>query len=362
MNYDLKELRCSVSASLIPWFEINQRDMPWRRNRTPYRVWISELMLQQTRVSQATPYYLRFMRRFPSLKRLAEANLEEVLKAWEGLGYYSRARNLHKTANVIRNQYGGRFPQDPKKIAALPGIGPYTTAAIGSLAFNLNLAVVDGNVIRVLSRLLAIKSDIALHSSKQEFQTLADALLIKGRAGIFNESMMELGATVCLPKNPNCIACPMKDICKANHEGSQARYPVKRKKKKVPHIVVGAAVVKNENGNVLVAQRREDQMLGGLWEFPGGKQESDESIFECVIRELKEELGIDVELDDKIMCVHHTYSHFTMEMHMFWARIQSGEPRAIECRHFKWIALKDIRSLPFSKADLKVIDAITEAD
>ena len=232
MNYDLKELRCSVSASLIPWFEINQRDMPWRRNRTPYRVWISELMLQQTRVSQATPYYLRFMRRFPSLKRLAEANLEEVLKAWEGLGYYSRARNLHKTANVIRNQYGGRFPQDPKKIAALPGIGPYTTAAIGSLAFNLNLAVVDGNVIRVLSRLLAIKSDIALHSSKQEFQTLADALLIKGRAGIFNESMMELGATVCLPKNPNCISCPMKHICKANHEGSQALYPVKRKKRK----------------------------------------------------------------------------------------------------------------------------------
>ena len=362
MNYDLKKFRRSVSASLIPWFEVHQRNMPWRRNRTPYRVWISELMLQQTRVSQATPYYLRFMRQFPSLKKLAEANLEDVLKAWEGLGYYSRARNLHKAANIIQNQYGGRFPQDPEKIASLPGVGPYTTAAIGSLAFNLNLAVVDGNVIRVLSRLFAIKLDIALHSSKQEFQTLADALLIKGRAGIFNEAMMELGAMVCLPQRPDCISCPMKHVCKANYEESQDQYPVKQKKKKVPHLVVGAAVVKNEDGTVLVAQRREDQMLGGLWEFPGGKQEGDESIFECVIRELKEELGIDVELNDKIMCVHHAYSHFTMEMHIFWARIQSGNPRAIECKNFKWIALTDIRSLPFSKADLKVIDEITEAD
>ncbi|MAS98786.1 MAG: A/G-specific adenine glycosylase [Kiritimatiellaceae bacterium] len=362
MNHDLKKLRLSVSASLIPWFEVHQRKMPWRRNRSPYRVWISELMLQQTRVSQATPYYLRFMQKFPSLKKLSEANLEEVLKAWEGLGYYSRARNLHKTAIVIRNHYGGRFPRDPEKIAALPGIGPYTTAAICSLAFNLNLAVVDGNVIRVLSRLLAIKSDIALQSSKKEFQTLADALLIKGRAGIFNEAMMELGATVCLPQNPDCTSCPMMHVCKANYEGSQTQYPVKQKKKKVPKLVVGAAVVKKEDGTVLVAQRREDQMLGGLWEFPGGKQETNESILACVIRELKEELDIDVELFDKIICVNHAYSHFKMEMHVFWARIRSGEPRAIECKNFKWISLTDIRSLPFSKADLKVIDAITEAD
>lgn len=362
MNLELKKLYRCVSSTLIPWFEINQREMPWRRNRTPYRVWISELMLQQTRVSQATPYYLRFMRRFPSLKKLAEANLEEVLKAWEGLGYYSRARNMHKAAKVIRDQYRGRFPRDPQQMAALPGIGPYTTAAIGSLAFNLNLAVVDGNVIRVLSRLLAIKSDIGLQSSKKEFQSIANALLIKGRAGIFNEAMMELGATICLPQNPDCLACPMKKVCKAYHEGSPAQYPIKQKKKKIPHLVVGAAVVKNEDGTVLIAQRREDQMLGGLWEFPGGKKEPDESIHLCVIRELKEELGINVKLSNKIICVHHAYSHFTMEMHVYWAQIQSGKPRSIECNDFKWISLEDIRTLPFSKADLKVIDAITKAD
>lgn len=362
MNHDLKKLRRYVSSALIPWFEIHQRELPWRHNRTPYRVWISELMLQQTRVSQATPYYVRFMRRFPSLKKLAEANLEDVLKVWEGLGYYSRARNMHKAANVIRDQYGGRFPRDPQHIATLPGIGPYTTAAISSLAFNLNLAVVDGNVIRVLSRLLAIKSDIGLQSSKIEFQSIADALLIKGRAGIFNEAMMELGATVCLPQNPDCSNCPMKKVCIAYREQSPTQYPIKQKKKKIPHIVVGAAVVKNKNETVLVAQRREDQMLGGLWEFPGGKKEPNESIHRCVIRELKEELGINVELSAKILCVDHAYSHFTMEMHVYWAQIKSGKPKSIECKDFKWISLEEIRTLPFSKADLKVIDAITEAD
>lgn len=351
-------LKDAMLHQLLPWFDANQRAMPWRKRRTPYRVWISELMLQQTRVAQAIPYYHRFMRRFPSLKKLAEAPQSEVLKAWEGLGYYSRARNLHKAALLIRERHNGRFPKDPQEIAKLPGVGPYTTAAIGSLAFNHDLAVVDGNVMRVLARLRAIKDDIAQPATKKIFQELADQLLIEGEAGRFNEAIMELGATICLPQNPSCDACPLSSDCQARLTDKVDAYPVKRKKGPVPHIVVGAAVVQNRRGEVLVAQRREDQMLGGLWEFPGGKIEKNETIEQGVVRELQEELGVSITLGKKIVAVNHAYTHFTMKMHTFWAVIKSGEPVAIECQSFRWMEPDRLRDLPFSKADLKVIDAI----
>ncbi|OUX36713.1 MAG: A/G-specific adenine glycosylase [Kiritimatiellaceae bacterium TMED266] len=354
----LAPLNEAIQHQLLPWFDQNQRMMPWRKRRTPYRVWISELMLQQTRVAQAIPYYQRFMRRFPSLKKLAEASQSEVLKAWEGLGYYSRARNLHKAAQIIRDQHSGRFPCDPQEISKLPGVGPYTTAAIGSLAFNLNLAVVDGNVMRVLARLRMIEDDIAQPSTKKKFQKLADQLLVKGEAGKFNEALMELGATVCLPQNPSCDVCPLSTACQAKLLDDVSRFPVKQKKKRIPHIIVGAAVVHNRDGKILVAQRRNDQMLGGLWEFPGGKIESNETIEEGVIRELNEELGISISVEEKIITVKHTYSHFTMEMHTFWARIESGTPVAIECQDVRWKELYELSELPFSKADLKVIDAL----
>jgi A/G-specific adenine glycosylase len=358
----LVSLNEAIQHRLLPWFDKNQRMMPWRKRRTPYRVWISELMLQQTRVVQAIPYYYRFMRRFPSLKQLAEASQTEVLKMWEGLGYYSRARNLHKAAQIIRDQYNGRFPRDPHEISKLPGVGPYTTAAIGSLAFNLNLAVVDGNVMRVLARLLMIEDDISHPATKNKFQELADQLLVKGKAGKFNEALMELGAVICLPQNPSCDACPLSTVCKATLSNVVGSFPVKQKKKRIPHIIVGAAVVRNRNGKILVAQRRDDQMLGGLWEFPGGKIESHETIEEGVMRELNEELGISISVEEKIIIVKHAYSHFTMEMHTFWARIKSGLPVAIECQDVRWMDLNGLRELPFSKADLKVIEALEAND
>ena len=358
MNNDLINLNKRISSDLLPWFEQNQRPMPWRKNRTAYRVWISELMLQQTRVNQVIPYYLRFMEKFPSIKILALSDLQDVLKLWEGLGYYSRARNLHKAAKTICEKFGGIFPEDPDLINQLPGIGPYTTAAIASLAFNKDLAVVDGNVIRVLSRLLAIDSDVSKSSTKKELQIIADNLLVKGKAGKFNESMMELGATICMPKNPNCKECPVIDNCMGYKIGDPSSFPVKKKKAKIPHIIVGAAVVSDGN-KVLISQRRENQMLGGLWEFPGGKKENNESIKECIARELLEELGIIIEIQEKIITVNHAYSHFTMEMHTYWAKIKSGEPKAIDCKTFKWVKLDKIRSMPFPKADIKVLDVIS---
>ncbi len=348
----------AVKTKLLPWFAANKRSMPWRTNRSPYRVWISELMLQQTRVDQATPYFHRFMKRFPSLKSLAAASQEDVLKMWEGLGYYSRARNLHKAARLIVAERGGRFPNTAEEIIELPGVGSYTAAAIGSLAFNLDLAVLDGNVIRVLSRLFAYSKNSRSSAAKKELQRMADDLLVKGSAGDFNEAMMELGATVCLPRNPDCGACPLARVCAGLKSGAPTDFPMKAAKKKTPHIVVGAAVVTNRAGEVLIAQRRAEDMLGGLWEFPGGKVEPGESVEACVARELKEELGINVEVGDFLMTVKHAYSHFTMEMHVFFAKIKSGRPRPIECQDHQWRAISELRDVPYSKADLKIIDVL----
>ncbi len=355
-----QRVKQAVKRRLLPWFAENKRCMPWRSNRTPYRVWISELMLQQTRVDQATPYFRRFMKRFPSLKSLAEASQEEVLKMWEGLGYYSRARNLHKAAKLIVAEFGGRFPSTAEGMLSLPGVGSYTAAAVGSLAFNLDLAVLDGNVIRVLSRLFAYGNDTRSTAGKNALQQLADELLVKGRAGDFNEAMMELGAVVCLPRNPDCGSCPLSRCCQARQAGNPMDYPKKAPKKKVPHLVVGAAVVTGGSGEVLVAQRRTEDMLGGLWEFPGGKLEDGETIQECIARELKEELDIQVKVGEFLVTVKHAYSHFTMELHTYFAEIESGNPKAVECQGFQWLEIADLRRVPYSKADLKIIEALEE--
>jgi A/G-specific adenine glycosylase len=361
-NKQMEQVRKEVFSSLLPWFKKHRRKMPWRSNRTPYRVWISELMLQQTRVDQVTPYFNRFIKQFPSLRALAKASQEDVLKQWEGLGYYSRARNLHKAAQLISTQRGGRFPRTFDELLALPGVGPYTAAAIGSLAFNLDLAVVDGNVIRVLSRLFAYDEMVQRSVAKKQFQSVADFLLPQGSAGDYNEAMMELGATVCTPKNPKCTHCPMANICLAFKQGNPTSFPVKRPRKKVPHLVVGAAVVVNDAGDFLIAQRREKEMLGGLWEFPGGKQEAGETIQECIARELKEELDIKIEVGDFLVTVQHAYSHFTMELHTYFAKIISGQPRPIECQDFKWVNPGNLRRFPYSKADLYIIDELEKQE
>ncbi len=315
-------------------------------------------MLQQTQIVQAAPFFRRFMKRFPTLRSLSEASQQEVLKAWEGLGYYSRARNLHRTAQIIATEWKGRFPRTAADISSLPGIGPYTAAAIGSLAFDLDLAALDGNVIRVLSRLYAYGEDVRSMRAKRELQAMADRLLVYGQAGDFNEAMMELGGLICLPKKPHCPSCPLTAHCKGHAVGFATRFPVRKTKKNIPHLVVGTAVIINARSEMLVAQRRTDRMLGGLWEFPGGKQKENESIEACIARKLKEALGVIVNVGEPLVHVDHAYSHFTMEMHTFFADIQSGRPKALECRAFRWLSVGQLRELPFPKADLKVIEAL----
>jgi A/G-specific adenine glycosylase len=388
-----KAVKRAVESRLLPWFATNARDLPWRKNRTPYRVWVAEVMLQQTRVDTVIDYYRRWMKMFPSWKSLAAAPQADVLKCWEGLGYYSRARNLHAASKIIIEKYGGSLPKaltqevfrakaqraqgiSEKERSALrtsrlfvddsfrsiekclrtfPGIGPYTAAAIASLAFSVDAAVVDGNVIRVLSRLFAFGGDTKDAAGKKTMQTRADGLLVKGRAGEFNEAMMELGALVCLPKNPACSGCPLQSVCTAFAKGTPDAYPVMKKKKKMPHITVGAAVTVNRKGEVLIAQRRPDDMLGGLWEFPGGKLEPGETVQDCIARELKEELGVNISVGGFFMTVKHAYSHFTMTMHLYFARIVSGRPRPLHCADYRWVKISELREFAYSKADLHVV-------
>ncbi len=355
---DAARLRKAVRRRLLPWFERHQRVLPWRTNRSAYRVWIAELMLQQTRVDQAEPYFRRFMKQFPSLKRLAAASEQEVLKCWEGLGYYARARNLHRTARRIIKERHGRFPRDYETLKTLPGIGPYTAAAIASLAFNRDHAVLDGNVIRVLSRVTAHEGDIHRTETRRALQAWADALLIPGRAAPFNEAMMELGAIICTPRKPKCERCPLAGVCAARRKGEPEKYPRRRPRGAVPHKEVGAAVVRNRKGEVLIAQRRAQSMLGGLWEFPGGTREPGETMPQCVARELQEEMGIDIRVGERLMVVRHAYSHFTIALHVYRATLRKGRPRAIQCADFRWTPISELRSFPFSRADLHVVERL----
>ena len=354
----LEALRAVAGGALLTWFAANARDLPWRRRRSAYRVWISEAMLQQTRVETATGYYRRFLRRFPSLRALADAPLDAVLKQWEGLGYYARARNLHRAARTIRDEHGGRFPRRADELRTLPGIGPYTAAAVASMAFGEDVAVLDGNVARVLARLLNHDGDIAATSTRRHLQETAQALLPPGRAGDYNEAMMELGATVCGPgAAPRCAECPFGDVCGGRSRA--ARLPVKRARPPVPTVVVGAAVLRDRRGRVLIAQRRPEGLLGGLWEFPGGKREAGESLPDCVRRELREELGVDAEVGEERLVVRHVFSHFRLEMHVFDARLRRGRPRAVDCAAVAWCeTLEDFDRYAFGKADLQVVQAL----
>lgn len=356
----LKPLRAAVRRRLLPWFAKNARDLPWRiEPRPPYAVWISEIMLQQTRVDTVTPYFHRFLARFPGPASLAAAPLRDVLKLWEGLGYYTRARQIQKTAQLLVRDHGGQLPSDPAQLAALPGLGPYTTAAVASFAFGLPLAVLDGNVIRVFSRLLALPDDIGLPATRKKLQQVADALLLRDKPGAANEAWMELGALICTPRVPRCPECPMRSVCHAAKLKTPDAFPKKKKKMKVPHKVVGAAVILNAKNQILIAQRKtEGGLLAGLWEFPGGKVAPGETMARCIARELQEEMGIVLEVGPHLVTVHHAYSHFTIALHAHFARIRFGRPRHIECADHAWVTCDQFADYPFSKADLDIIRAL----
>jgi A/G-specific adenine glycosylase len=342
--------------------------MPWRalpgEARDPYAVWVSEIMLQQTQVATVIPYFIRWMARFPAVEDLAAASQDDVLKAWEGLGYYSRARNLHKAAAAIVQHHNGRLPADRNALLALPGIGRYTAGAILSIAFGLRAAVLDGNVKRVLTRLHDMEDAIGEAATETRLWLLAEALVGAvgpEQAGVLNEALMDLGATVCAPKAPHCLLCPLARECLANERGTQELRPVKASRKALPHFDVTAAVVRRpgEPGRVLIAKRPPTGMLGGLWEFPGGKRHDGETLEECLRRELQEELAIDVEVGRYLIAVRHAYTHFRITLHAFECRLLAGIPQSIGVADWRWVTLDELPEFPFPVTDRKIIGALS---
>lgn len=346
----------------MAWYDVNKRDMPWRDCGDPYKIWISEIMLQQTRVDQATPYFKRFVDHFPTVQALAEAKQQEVLKVWEGLGYYSRARHLHSAAKLVVDKFDGKIPDNREDITELKGVGPYTASAVLSIAFQKPHAVVDGNVIRVLSRYLGIEKDVRRTTTKNNIQEHADELISEERPGDFNQAVMELGATVCTPSNPACEKCPLQTHCVAYKTVKTDQIPYKSPAKKRPHHQIGAGIILNGDDQVLIALRPEDAMLGGLWEFPGGKQADNESMEETVKRELREELGVEVSITKPFMKLDHAYSHFKITLHAYLCELEEGTPEPNSSQEVRWISIDDLEDYPFPKANRKLTQKLMNLD
>ncbi len=314
-------------------------------------------MLQQTQVTTVIPYYLRFLDRFPTLQHLADADLEDVLKMWEGLGYYARARNFHKAANIVISQLNGQVPDTIDGFMTLPGVGPYIGAAVQSIAFGHPLAVVDGNVKRVVARLFCDSTPVNHHSAHNHFKKDADRLLDLNRPEIFNQAVMELGALICTPGSPECDLCPVSKFCCAFAKKMTDAYPKRKKSRKVPtyDIAVGIVIKK---GKILITRRKLDGLLGGLWEFPGGKRNKKETAENACIREIKEETGLTVEILDHLTRVKHAYTHFKIRMEIFYCTVSSGRVRLNGPIDFRWISLNRIGQYPFPRANLKFIPLI----
>ena len=341
-------------TELMNWFTLNQRPMPWRTFSSPYWVWISEAMLQQTQVATVIPYFYRFVDQFPDIETLAAADSQAVLKVWEGLGYYSRARNLHRAAALIVTDFGGGIPSDYDTLQQLPGFGPYIAAAVASIAFEVPVPVVDGNVLRVFSRYWGIPDDIRATKVRNDVFDRLTPLVAMAQPSQFNQAIMELGALVCTPKNPHCTQCPLATDCVALTTHQVSEFPFKSAKPPVPHYTIGVGVIWKD-GKILIGRRRDDQMLGGLWEFPGGKREPGETFEQCLRRELVEELGIEVEVGALLEEITHEYPERCVRLQFFLCRWRAHEPRPLGCPAFAWITREQLGEYSFPAADARLL-------
>ncbi len=347
---------------LLHWWDQGHSDLPWRRSNDPYAIWAAEVMLQQTQIATVIPYYERWMLSFPTISVLAKASLDDVLKLWQGLGYYSRARNLHAAAIIVMDEYDGRLPEDEPELRKLPGIGRYTAGAIASIAFGRPAPVLDGNVIRVLSRLTDLLKDVTLSDTRKELWRLASDLVPAEKPGEYNQALMELGQRVCVPAAPFCTDCPISMFCLARERGTQYERPLRPPKTRVPHYDVVAGVIWQSeisaDAKFLIARRPLDGMLGGLWEFPGGKVEGSENYEEALRREIAEELTIGIRVGRYLGEVKHAYTHFRITLHVFYARHLEGTPQHIGVTDHAWISLSDLDRYAFAVTDLRIIDKI----
>lgn len=315
---------------LLRWYRAAARDMPWRRTRDPYAIWVAEVMLQQTRVDVATPYYERWMERFPTVGALAAADLEDVLRAWSGLGYYSRARSLHEAATIVVAEHGGHVPASAEGLVALPGIGAYTAAAIASIAHGEPIAVVDGNVERVVARLALLRGDPKRAANARTIRSLAGSWLAPRAAGAWNQAMMELGATVCTPRSPRCDVCPVAVLCAAKAAGMQAQVPANRKAAP-PRVERPRFAVVQQAGRVLLVRNPGKGLLAGMWSLPGG------SGARPLATLVREQSGVTIRVQGRAARARHQFSHRTWDMTVRCAHVTGGVAARGPHREVRWV-------------------------
>jgi A/G-specific adenine glycosylase len=358
MMKDADKIKNLLNRQLLAWYRSNQRSLPWRETCDPYRIWISEIMLQQTQVDTVIPYYHRFLKAFPTVYSLAYAPLQDVLKAWENLGYYSRARNIHVTARMIVDKFGGRIPDNLEEIKTLPGIGQYTAGAILSIAYGKAHPAVDGNVRRILSRLFAIRKPVNDTREQKQIQKLATSLIPVKHPGDFNQAMMDLGATICRAKNPVCFRCPVASHCQARLHDLQNVLPITGKTPSIPHRLAAAAVIHNSEGKLLVVQRPTSGLLASFWKLPGGFIQDIEKMEKSLKHSVKEELGISIRPGRHLASVNHTYTHFRITLQAYKCDLPKGIPKPIGCQNWRWLSFTDLKKLPLSKIDRMILAAI----
>ena len=340
-------------SQLLNWYRVNGRNLPWRNQPDPYSIWVSEIMLQQTRVETVIPYFKRWMILFPTIKKLASASEQEVLNEWEGLGYYSRVRNLHKAAKIVEEEYDGELPRDLDKLRALPGIGRYTVGAISSIAFGKDEATLDGNLRRVFARLFDVTQPADSIAGEKILWGIAEQYLPKGQAGDYNQALMDLGAMICVPKNPRCLTCPLMKICKARRAGTQGLRPVLKPKKKPPHFIHVAAVIVRR-GRVLMAKRPSKGLLGGMWEFPNGRLVSiggmDADPSKEVTRVLHKSYPIKCRRKKALGIVQHAYTHFKVTVYPYICELVSISNNS----GLHWVRLVELDEYPMGKVNREI--------
>jgi A/G-specific adenine glycosylase len=349
-----------LSSKLLAWYHAHGRTLPWRGHRDPYAVWVSEIMLQQTRVETVIPYFDKWMRLFPTVETLASASEQDVLNAWEGLGYYSRARNFHKAAKVVVEKYNGQLPRDLEELGRLPGIGRYTVGALASILFGMDEPALDGNLKRVYARLFDVSEPVDSPQGEKILWQIAKENVPKGQAADFNQALMDLGAMICLPKNPRCLICPVMTLCQARENGTQEIRPVKKPKNETPSYVHAAAVVVTQVANlryVLLAQRPSKGLLGGMWEFPNARINGDPA--KALAKALKTEYNLRLRLKRKVdpMGVfYHAYSHFRVTVHAFECELTSDGMG----KNLKWVSLRELDEYPMGKVDRQIAQKLVQ--
>jgi len=344
----------TIAQKLLKWFETNRRTLPWRNTRDPYAIWVSEVMLQQTQVNTVIPYYKRFLKKFPNIEILSKSNQDDVLKCWEGLGYYARAINFQKASQMVMTQFSGQIPQDPQAFKQLPGVGDYINAAVQSIAFGHSMAVVDGNVRRVLSRLFEMQETVNENKYAKIFAQKAQSLLCENSPGDYNQAIMELGALICTPRNPQCNQCPLSKECEAYRHDTFTIFPLRKKSPVISTENWVAAIIQKDN-KFLITQRKAGGFLGGLWEFPGGKIRNNETIQRACLRHIREQLQIDICINHHVTQIKHTYTHFKQIMDAFLCQYASGTIVLNGPADYKWIKWAQINQFALPKSNIKFL-------